>query len=119
MEAMGVKVELNTEVKDVQELFAQGFTHVILATGAWQKGSAGLEYGEEHNVIEFLEAAKKAPDTLNLGRMWWSSAAATPPWMPAGLAVRLGAKEVYVVYRRTEAEMPAEQLEIDEARKRA
>ena len=37
--------------------------HVILATGAWQKGSAGLEYGEEHNVIEFLEAAKKAPDT--------------------------------------------------------
>ena len=68
MEAMGVKVELNTEVKDVQELFAQGFTHVILATGAWQKGSAGLEYGEEHNVIEFLEAAKKAPDTLNLGR---------------------------------------------------
>ena len=31
-------------------------------------------------------------------------------------AVRLGAKEVYVVYRRTEAEMPAEQLEIDEAR---
>ena len=38
MEAMGVKVELNTEVKNVQELFAQGFTHVILATGAWQKG---------------------------------------------------------------------------------
>ncbi len=31
-------------------------------------------------------------------------------------AVRLGAKEVYVVYRRTEAEMPAEQIEIDEAR---
>ena len=61
MEAMGVKAELNTEVKNVQELFAQGFTHVILATGAWQKGSAGLEYGEERNVIEFLEAAKKAP----------------------------------------------------------
>ena len=31
-------------------------------------------------------------------------------------AVRLGAKDVYVVYRRTEKEMPAEQLEIDEAR---
>lgn len=46
--------------------------------------------------------------------LWW--AAATPPWMPARTAVRLGAKEVYVVYRRTEAEMPAEQLEIDEAR---
>ena len=31
-------------------------------------------------------------------------------------AVRLGAENVYVIYRRTEAEMPAEQIEIDEAR---
>ena len=30
-------------------------------------------------------------------------------------AVRLGAKEVYVVYRRTRNEMPADKLEIDEA----
>ena len=30
-------------------------------------------------------------------------------------AVRLGAKEVYVIYRRTRNEMPADQLEIDEA----
>ncbi len=30
-------------------------------------------------------------------------------------AVRLGAKEVYVIYRRTRAEMPADALEIDEA----
>ena len=31
-------------------------------------------------------------------------------------AVRLGAKEVYVLYRRTEDEMPAEEIEIEEAR---
>ena len=30
-------------------------------------------------------------------------------------AVRLGAKEVYNIYRRTKAEMPADQLEIEEA----
>lgn len=30
-------------------------------------------------------------------------------------AVRLGAKEVYIVYRRTRAEMPADALEVDEA----
>ena len=67
MEAMGVKVELNTQVQDVQSLFAQGYTHIILATGAWNKGSAGLEYGQEMNVIEFLEQAKKAPAALQLG----------------------------------------------------
>ena len=33
----------------------------MIPTGAWQKGSAGLEYGEERNVIEFLEAAKRPP----------------------------------------------------------
>ncbi len=81
MEAMGAKVVLNTEVKSAQELFDQGYTHVILPP-AWNKGSAGLEYGEEMNVIEFLEKAKKAPESLQLGRTWWSSAAATPPWTP-------------------------------------
>ena len=68
LRAMGVRVNLNTEVKDIHNLFTLGYSHVILATGAWQKGSAGLEYGQETNVIEFLEAAKKAPDALHLGR---------------------------------------------------
>ena len=102
MEAMGVKVELNTEVKNVQELFAQGFTHVILATGAWQKGSAGLEYGEEHNVIEFLEAAKKAPDTLNTAM----DAARAAKRLP-------GVETVSLVYRRTRRYMPADQEELE------
>ena len=31
-------------------------------------------------------------------------------------AIRLGAKEVYVLYRRTEEEMPAEEIEILEAK---
>ena len=61
MEAMGVKAELNTEVKNVQELFAQGFTHVILATGAWQKGGAGLEYGEERNASSSWRPPRRPP----------------------------------------------------------
>src|SRR5690554_8145808 len=31
-------------------------------------------------------------------------------------AIRLGAKEVYLIYRRTEEEMPAEAIEIKEAK---
>ena len=114
MEAMGVKVELNTEVKNVQELFAQGFTHVILATGAWQKGSAGLEYGEEHNVIEFLEAAKKAPDTLNLGRHVVVIGGGNTAMDAARAAKRLpGVETVSLVYRRTRRYMPADQEELE------
>ena len=51
MNAMGVKVELNTEVKDVQEFFGKGYTHVILATGAWEKGRrrTGVRPGDERH----------------------------------------------------------------------
>ena len=58
MEAMGVKVHLNTRIGDIKSLL-NVYTAVVVAAGAWNHGSAGLEYGEELNVISFLETAKK------------------------------------------------------------
>ena len=114
MNAMGVKVELNTEVKDVQELFKQGYTHVILATGAWTKGSAGLEYGEEMNVIEFLEAAKKNPGSLNLGKHVVVIGGGNTAMDAARAAKRIpGVETVSLVYRRTKRYMPADQEELE------
>ena len=107
LRAMGVRVSLNTEVKDVHNLFTLGYTHVILATGAWQKGSAGLEYGQETNVIEFLEAAKKAPDTLNLGRHVVVIGGGNTAMDAARAAKRIaGVESVSLVYRRTKRYMP-------------
>ena len=114
MNAMGVKVELNREVKNVQELFDQGYTHVILATGAWHKGSAGLEYGEEMNVIEFLEKAKKAPESLNLGKNVVVIGGGNTAMDAARAAKRIpGVEKVSLVYRRTKRYMPADQEELE------
>ncbi|WP_130870123.1 putative selenate reductase subunit YgfK [Intestinimonas massiliensis (ex Afouda et al. 2020)] len=114
MNAMGVKVELNTEVKDVQELFKQGYTHVLLATGAWNKGSAGLEYGQEMNVIEFLEAAKKNPGSLNLGKHVVVIGGGNTAMDAARAAKRIdGVETVSLVYRRTKRYMPADQEELE------
>ena len=114
MNAMGVKVELNTEVKDVQELFGKGYTYVILATGAWTKGSAGLEYGEEMNVIEFLEAAKKNPSSLNLGKHVVVIGGGNTAMDAARAAKRIpGVESVSLVYRRTKRYMPADQEELE------
>ena len=114
MNAMGVKVELNHEVKDVQELFGKGYTHVILATGAWTKGSAGLEYGEEMNVIEFLEAAKKNPGSLNLGKHVVVIGGGNTAMDAARAAKRIpGVESVSLVYRRTKRYMPADQEELE------
>ena len=114
MNAMGVKVELNHEVKDVQALFQQGYTHVILATGTWTKGSAGLEYGQEMNVIEFLEAAKKDPGHLNLGKHVVVIGGGNTAMDAARAAKRIpGVETVSLVYRRTKRYMPADQEELE------
>ena len=107
-------MELNTEVQDVQALFAQGYTHVILATGAWNKGSAGLEYGQEMNVIEFLEQAKKAPASLQLGENVVVIGGGNTAMDAARAAKRIpGVKKVSLVYRRTKRYMPADQEELE------
>ena len=114
LRAMGVRVMLSTEVKDIHNLFTLGYTHVILATGAWQKGSAGLEYGQETNVIEFLEAAKKAPDTLHLGRHVVVIGGGNTAMDAARAAKRIaGVESVSLVYRRTKRYMPADQEELE------
>lgn len=114
MNAMGVKVELNSEVKSVQELFDKGYTQVILATGAWHKGSAGMEYGEEMNVIEFLEAAKKAPESLKLGKNVVVIGGGNTAMDAARAAKRIpGVEKVSLVYRRTKRYMPADQEELE------
>ena len=113
MEAMGVKVRLNTRIGDLQALRGQ-FGHVIVATGAWQHGSAGLEYGEEFNVLSFLEAAKKAPNTLKLGENVVVIGGGNTAMDAARAAKRIpGVKRVSLVYRRTKRYMPADQEELE------
>lgn len=113
-QAMGAKFVLNTEVTSAKDLFAQGFTHVIFATGAWQKGDAGLSCGEAMNVIEFLEQAKKNPGSLNLGENVVIIGGGNTAMDAARAAKRIpGVKNVSLVYRRTKRYMPADQEELE------
>lgn len=113
MEAMGVKVKLGVRVDDIEALKKE-YTHIILATGAWCGGSAGLEYGEEMNVIAFLEAAKKAPQTLRLGENVAVVGGGNTAMDAARAAKRIpGVKNVSLVYRRTKRYMPADQEELE------
>lgn len=113
MEAAGVKVELNIEVKNIQELFVQSFTHAILTIGVWQKGSVELEYGEEHNIIEFLEATKKILDTLNLSQHVVVIDDGGTIMDTARTAKRLpGVKIASLVYRGTRRYTPADREEL-------
>jgi putative selenate reductase len=111
--AMGAKFETGVEVKNAAELMGQGFTHVILATGAWVSGSAGLEYGEEMNVIHFLEQARSAPETLKLGKDVVVIGGGNTAMDAARAAKRIeGVENVRLVYRRTKRYMPADEEEL-------
>ena len=112
--AYGVDVHVNTRVNSIEELRAQGFTDIVVATGAWMPGTAGLGEGNEMDVLEFLEAAKKAPDTLSLGADVVVIGAGNTAMDAARAAKRIaGVKNVRLVYRRTKAQMPADEEELE------
>lgn len=100
------------------EDFNSHYDAVVLAIGAWKSMPIGCPGEELEGVlggIDFLRqvALGEKPD---IGDKVAVVGGGNTAMDACRTAVRLGAKEVYVVYRRTEKEMPAEQVEIDEAR---
>ena len=118
--SLGVEMKNNFRIgTDVTfEEFKNSYDAVVLAIGAWESmpiGCPGEELDGVMGGIDFLRqvAMGEKPAIGDQGAVVGGGNTAMDA---CRTAVRLGAKEVYVVYRRTEAEMPAEQLEIDEAR---
>ena len=118
---MGVEFKCGVEVgKDVtlDELRAQGYKGFFLGIGA-QKSSALRIPGEE---LEGVFGGVEFMREVNLGN---KPAIGDKVAVIGGgnvamdvcrTAVRLGAKETYVVYRRSEEELPADKLEVEEAK---
>ena len=118
---MGVEFKCGVEVgKDItlDELRAQGYKGFFLGIGA-QKSSALRIPGEE---LEGVFGGVEFMREVNLGN---KPAIGDKVAVIGGgnvamdvcrTAVRLGAKETYVVYRRSEDEMPADKMEVAEAK---
>ena len=119
IEKTGVKLVNNVKLgKDftIESLKAENDA-VIVAVGAW-KSSAMRTPGEElqgvYGGIDFLRAVIQG-NAPEIGEKVAVCGGGNTAMDACRTAVRLGAKEVYVVYRRTRNEMPAEKIEIDEA----
>ena len=119
IERLGVHFRNNVSIgRDVTlaEL-RKTYDAVIVAVGAWTSmalGCPGEELGGVLGGIDFLRGAALDPSDLT-GRKVAVVGGGNTAMDACRTAVRLGASEVYNIYRRTRNEMPAEDVEITEA----
>ena len=115
----GIDIRYGVRVgKDVtlEELKAK-YDAVIVAIGAWKSTAMRCPGEELEGVlggIDFLRDAIEGRDT-GIGKKVVVVGAGNTAMDACRTAVRLGAEEVTVVYRRTREEMPAEDIEFDES----
>ena len=119
LEKMGVKFQMNTEIgKDItiQELREQGYKGFYVAIGA-QKSSKLNIPGEDlkgvYGGVDFLREVNLG-EKPEIGKKCAVIGGGNVAMDVCRTAVRLGA-ETYVVYRRSEEEMPADKEEVAEA----
>jgi len=128
--ALGIEIKLNYvigKIKTIEDLRNDGFKAFFIATGAGLPYFLGIE-GENLNGVysanEFLTRvnlmkAYKFPEydtPINTGKKVVVIGAGNVAMDSARCALRLGAEKVCIVYRRTEAEMPARIDEIHHAK---
>ena len=129
LKALGVKIETNVVIGrtiEVDELFEQGYEAIFIGSGAGLPNFMKIP-GENlkgvYSANEFLtrvnlmKAYKEGSDTpikknTNVAVVGGGNVAMDA----ARCAKRLGADNVYIVYRRSEEEMPARNEEIEHAK---
>ncbi|RKY05675.1 NADH-quinone oxidoreductase subunit NuoF [Candidatus Poribacteria bacterium] len=117
IEALGVEIRTNCYVDNLDELKRKGYEAIFIGVGAQGSRRLGIPGEELEGVTPGLDFLKK----LNLdGGMKLDGkvvviGGGNVAVDAARSALRLGASEVSIVYRRSKEEMPAIESEVEEA----
>lgn len=115
---MGVKIRPNTlvgPVITVEDLFRDGYKAIFIGTGVWKPNPMrvkGESLGHVHYAIDYL----KNPESFDLGKKVCVIGAGNVAMDVARTAIRRGSKDVGIMYRRDESDMPASTHEIKYAK---
>jgi len=117
IKSFGVEIKFNTRVESLDSLFQQGFNAVFLGLGAHQGMSLGVEGDDLPGVIESAEFLRRANlgEKVEVGGEVGVVGGGNVAIDAARISLRLGAKKVTILYRRTRNEMPANPEEVDAA----
>jgi NADH-quinone oxidoreductase subunit F len=124
--ALGVEAETGVRVgRDIpfQEILGGDYDAVFVAIGAWRGARLGVPGEDLPGVIQAIDllreanlaAEDQAASLPALGERVAVVGGGNAAMDAARTAVRLGCKEVRLLYRRTRHEMPAQAEEIEEA----
>jgi formate dehydrogenase beta subunit len=117
---MGVEVRTNMRMGEdftIDSLKKEGFNAIFLGTGAWGSRGLGVEGEQLEGVLSgtrFLIDQGLGKETP-IGEKVTIIGGGNTALDAARTSWRLGAKEVTIIYRRSRKEMPANDIEIEEA----
>jgi len=117
IEELGVEIKTKSPVKDLADVFNQGYKAIFLGTGAGVSQKMDIPGEDTKGVIHALDFLNQVNSgaKVDLGNRVAVIGGGNAAVDGARMAKRLGAKEVAIVYRRSRVEMPAEAGEVDEA----
>ena len=119
IESMGVRMITNTKVGvDIPfETIRADYDAVLLGIGAWVSTGVRCKGEDSIGVIGGIDFLRKVVrnEEIKLGENVAIVGGGNTAMDACRTAVRLGAKKVYNIYRRTKNEMPADMVEIVEA----
>ncbi len=117
IEDIGVDIKTNTRVDSIDSLLSDSYDAVFVAIGAYQGIRIGVEGEDSPRVIECVNFLRDVSlgRKVEVGNKVAVIGGGNAAIDSARTTLRLGAKEVTIVYRRTRAEMPASPEEVEEA----
>ena len=114
---VGVKIKTDSRIESLDEIFAQGFDAIFLALGLQEGVKIGIEGEDLREVVDGISFLREANSEKNieLGARVAVIGGGNVAIDASRTALRLGAKEVNILYRRSGAEMPAYLEEVEQA----
>ncbi len=114
---LGVELETGATVTDAEAALAEGFDAAFLAVGAQIGKRAYIPAGSAAHVLDAVSMLHgvEAGERPLLGRTVAVYGGGDTAMDAARTAKRLGASDAVVVYRRTREQMPAHDVEVEEA----
>jgi heterodisulfide reductase subunit A len=113
---LGVEIKTKTAITNLDDLLRQGYKAAFLANGAWVSQKMDIPGEDSKGVLHAIDFLKQVIEgkKVEIGHAVAVVGGGNAAVDAARTALRLGAKDVSIIYRRSRAEMPAIAEEIDE-----